>query len=125
MYVTAPPVAPRPPRERLLRKVLRVARREPGPPAPEQIARSADLARAFNNWAASTDGWLKDYRPRNLVVFDLYDLLTGEGKSNLLVYPTREGTDSHASREGNERVAAAFLPFLNRALRRLEDRKGS
>ena len=119
VYVTAPPVAPRPPRERLFRKVLRVARREPGPPAPEQIARSAELARAFNHWAASTEGWLKDYQPRNLVVFDLYDVLTGEGKSNLLVYPTRGGTDSHASQEGNEQVAAAFVPFLNRAVRRL------
>ncbi len=126
VYVTTPPVAPRPPRERLFRKLLRLARGEPDGPTPAEIARSGDLARAFNNWAASTDGWLRDYRPRNLVVFDLYDLLTGEGKSNLLVYPTREGTDSHASREGNERVAAAFIPFLGRALRRseVEDRAG-
>ena len=52
------------------------------------------------------------------MVFDLYDALTGEGKSNLLVYPTRGGTDSHASQEGNERVARAFVPFLNRVVRR-------
>jgi hypothetical protein len=122
VYVTAPPVAPRPPRERLFRKVLRLARGEPGPPAPAQIARSAELARVFNNWAASTDGWLAQYPGRNLVVFDLYDRLTGEGASNLLVYPTRGGTDSHASQEGNERVAAAFVPFLNRALSRFEAR---
>jgi hypothetical protein len=118
VYLTAPPVAPRPPRERLFRKVLGALRGEPGPPTPEAIARSAALARAFNNWAASTDGWLAGYDLPNLVVFDLYDVLTGEGKSNLLAYPTRGGTDSHAAQEGNERVARAFVPFLHRAVRR-------
>jgi hypothetical protein len=122
VYLTAPPVAPRPPRERLFRRLIGMARGEPGPPTPAAIARSAELARAFNDWAASTDGWLAGYQPPNVVVFDLYDVLTGEGKSNLLVYPTRGGTDSHAAQEGNERVARAFVPFLNRAVRRADEK---
>jgi hypothetical protein len=125
VYVTAPPVAPRPPRERLFRKLARIARGEPGGPTPAEIARSAGLARVFNNWAASSDGWLAGYPERNLVVFDLYDALTGDGRSNLLVYPTRDGTDSHAAQEGNERVAEAFLPFLNRAVRRARENQGA
>jgi hypothetical protein len=118
VYLTAPPVAPRPPRERLFRRLISLARGEGSGPTPAEIARSAELARAFNTWAASTDGWLAGYPGQNLVVFDLYDLLTGEGQSNLLAYPTRGGTDSHAAREGNERVARALVPFLNRAVRR-------
>lgn len=74
------------------------------------------LARQFNNWLAGKDGWLKEYPLRNVVVFDLYDVLTGHGQSDCGIYATGGGCDSHPSREGNERAAEEFLPFLNRAV---------
>ena len=51
-------------------------------------------------------------------MFDYYDILTGKGQSDLCVYPTGDGYDSHPSREGNGKAAAAFVPFLNQAVRR-------
>jgi hypothetical protein len=51
-------------------------------------------------------------------VFDYYDLLTGCVASDLSLYPTGGGYDSHPSREGNEKAAEAFVPFLNRAVQR-------
>ena len=44
-------------------------------------------------------------------------VLTG-GRSNLLVFPTGDGFDSHPAAEGNLRAAASFVPFLERAVRR-------
>lgn len=88
------------------------------PSRAERVAASAELARRFNNWLNAPDGWLKDYTHRNVVVFDYYDILTNEGASNLLAYPTGDGCDSHPSREGQQRAAAALVPFLNRAVRR-------
>jgi hypothetical protein len=118
IYVTAPAIAPKPEKLRLYRYVLSAARgRSPGP-GPEEIAKSAELARQFNSWVVSTDGWLKEYPEKNVAVFDYYDVLTGNGQSNLLVYPTGDGHDSHPARAGNERAAAAFIPFINRAVRR-------
>jgi hypothetical protein len=111
--VTAPPLAPGrksiPLWKALARKVLG---REKNP------QRQAALARKFNNWLKARDGWLKEYEGENVYVLDYYDLLTGEGESNLSRYPTEGGYDSHPSREGNERAARAFVPQLNRAVRR-------
>jgi hypothetical protein len=78
---------------------------------------AARLARQFNNWLSSQDGWLKDYTGANVVVFDYYDILTDNGKSDFAVFPASPW-DSHPSREGNERAAEAFVPFLNRAVHR-------
>ncbi len=79
--------------------------------------KSAELARQFNNWLADRErGWLADYPLRNVAVFDYYDVLTGGGASNWLVYPTRGGTDSHPSAEGNRKAAEAFLPVLEQAV---------
>ena len=61
---------------------------------------------------------MKDYPLNNVVVFDYYNLLTDDGSSDLLRYPTGGGFDSHPSREGNEKAAEAFVPFLNKAVRR-------
>jgi hypothetical protein len=118
VYVTAPPIAPRPPKVRLYKYLLQKARGQSAGPSAEEIARSADLARRFNSWVVKKDGWLKDYPERNVVVFDYYDALTDHGQSNLLAYPTKGGHDSHPARAGNERAAAAFVPFLHRAVRR-------
>jgi hypothetical protein len=111
--VTAPPLAPKAAPEaawkQLAKKVLG---------RNNDLTAKGRLAREFNNWLAGADGWLKDYKLNNVVVFDYYNLLTDNGSSDLLRYPTGEGFDSHPSREGNEQAAEAFAPFLNQAVRR-------
>jgi hypothetical protein len=77
--------------------------------------------RAFNDWLKDEDnGWLKEYELKNVVVFDYYDVLTAHGKSNWSMYPTDRGKDSHPSSEGNSRAAQVFIPFLNKAVRRMD-----
>jgi hypothetical protein len=116
VYFTAPPIAPRLPPDPAWKWALkRVLGR--GMTA-SRLRESARLARGFNDWMKSSDGWLADYEGNNVVVFDYYDLLTGEGRSDLLFYPTGEGYDSHPSSEGQSKAAEAFVPFLNRAVRR-------
>ncbi len=110
---TAPPLAPKaapqPLWQVLAKKLLG---RE------NSLARSSRLAREFSNWLGSPEGWLKSSGLTNVVVFNYYDILTGHGASDLCQYPTGNGFDSHPSREGNEKAAAEFVPFLNRAVRR-------
>jgi hypothetical protein len=77
------------------------------------------LAREFNHWLSDTNGWLKNYPLHNVVVFDYYDVLTGNGVSDYSAYATDRGYDSHPSREGNEKAAQLFVPFLNQAVRRV------
>ncbi len=77
-------------------------------------------ARYFNNWLKDVEsGWLSQYTLKNVVVFDYYDILTKNGKSNWAEYPTRGGRDSHPSSEGNSVAAREFVPFLNRAVHRV------
>jgi hypothetical protein len=111
--MTAPPLAPGSPPPPRWKQLAKAVLGRGGPRAP-----SAPLAREFNNWLSAQDGWLKDYPLTNVVVFDYFDLLTDGGASNVSDYPTRMGDDSHPSREGNEKAAAMFVPFLNRAVRR-------
>lgn len=111
--VTAPPLAPTSPPQPLWKQLAKKALGR-----GTSLAVSAPLAREFNNWLSDTNGWLKDGKLTNVVVFDYYDILTGGGASDLSMYPTGQGYDSHPSREGNEKAAAAFVPFLNRAVRR-------
>ena len=111
--VTAPPLAPQtPPQPRWKQLAREILGRD------DHRATSASLAREFNDWLAGRAGWLKDYPLTNVAVFDYYDILTGNGASNLSLYPTGDGLDAHPSREGNEKAAEAFVPFLNRAVRR-------
>lgn len=115
VYLTAPPLLARstsePQWKRAAKKLLGRTTRD-----VEQVAAAAG-ARTFNNWVKSPDGWLKGYSHRNIVVFDYFDLLTGEGKSNFLQFPSEGGRDDHPSAEGQQRVTAALVPFLNRAVR--------
>lgn len=115
VYLTAPANAPKLDRMRLYKVILRAlsGRSEPG-----WTAKQAEWARELNNWIVSPDGWLKDYKGKNVAVFDYYDVLTGDGQSNLSVYATRDGTDSHPTAEGQKKAAERFVPFLNRAVRR-------
>ncbi|HRG96550.1 MAG TPA: SGNH/GDSL hydrolase family protein [Polyangiaceae bacterium] len=115
VYVTAPPNAP-PGSERAFKVVLK---KLTGKPTAADAARErGKLAREFNEWVVSKDGWLKDYPLKNVVAFDYYDVLTGNGRSDLTLYPTGDGTDEHPSSEGNTKAAEAFPELLNRAVRR-------
>ena len=124
VYMTAPPVAPRgyaqPAWKWLAKKMLGK------PSVAANVRRQGAIAREFNDWVASPDGWLKGYAQKNVVVFDLYDVLTG-GASNLSRYPTGDGDDSHPSSAGNQQAAERFVGFLNRAVHRAgldpEDRR--
>jgi len=118
VYVTAPPNAPKAPKVRLWKWIARRVLGRGGADA-DRVAHQGELAREFNNWAVSPEGWLKDYKQKNVVVFDYYGILTDRGRSNLSAYGSNDGTDSHPTSEGNRRAAAEFVPMLNRAVRRL------
>ena len=111
--LTAPPLAPKTRPVPLWRRLLNKVRGRDY----DQVS-GAKLAREFNTWLAAENGWLADSHLTNVVVFDYYDVLTGEGASDLCVYATGDGYDSHPSREGTVKAAEAFVPLLNRAVRR-------
>ncbi len=115
VYLTPPPQSSVISKERLFRFITNELR---GRPHPWQAkAAQAEIARAYATWIASTDGWLAGYPLKNVAVFDYFDLLTDHGASNLSRYSAPDG-DNHPLRAGNEKAAAAFVPFLNRAVRR-------
>lgn len=111
--VTAPPNAPKPSPEPLWKYLARIVLGK-----TQDLAKSSAVARQFNDWLKDRDGWLEGYGHENVAVFDYYDVLTGEGKSNLSLFATGDGSDSHPSREGNTLAAKTLVPFLNRAVRR-------
>ena len=117
VFVTTPPLAlPKP--ERLARVAGKWLLGRPS--ADQEYHAAALLAREFHDWIVSPDGWLRAVEAKNIVVFDLYDILTRRSTSVFLEYPTGDGTDSHPSREANQRVAKLLVPFLNRAVRRAQ-----
>jgi hypothetical protein len=78
-----------------------------------------ERARRFNNWLKNSEkGWLTGYEGKNVVVFDYYDVLTGKGKSDFNLFPTRGGADSHPSTDGNSLASREFISFLNKATNR-------
>ena len=115
VYVTAPPLAPPGPQPAWKWLAKKILGRSVG---GEEQARAAALARQFNNWVRSPDGWLRGYEQDNVVVFDYFDVLTDHGQTNFLRYPTGGGTDSHPSTEGNRLAATELVPLINRAVRR-------
>jgi hypothetical protein len=114
VYLTAPPRAPRTWPEALWKRGVRKVMGKPT--SAERLAQSAALASSFNRWVTSPDGWLAGYERKNVVVFDLFAVLSEGG--SLLRYPTGEGRDSHPSSEGSKKAAALLVPFLNQAVRR-------
>lgn len=115
VYVTAPPLAPEPDSEPIAKRALK---RLLGRPAPlTRLRESAALARNFNDWATSPDGWLRGHSTHNIAVFDYFDLLTDHRASNLSRYATRGGRDSHPSSVGNAKAAHALAALLERAVR--------
>ena len=117
VFVTTPPVAGGALRERL-GKVL-VKRLLGRPLAAERLIQQARLAREFRDWVIAPDGWLASYGLKNVVVFDYYDVLTKHSTSLFLEYPSGDGHDSHPNTLGNQAATAEFVPFLNRAVRRM------
>jgi len=114
---TSPPLAS--PVRGVIPLVAQAARNLLGRPGPADEA--GMRIRAFNDWLKDEDsGWLSEYGLNNAVVFDYYDILTGHGRSNWSMYPTARGKDSHPSSEGNSRAAQVFIPFLNKAVRRMD-----
>lgn len=93
---------------------------------PVQDRTHGKNARAFNTWLVKD--WLKGCQGNNVVVFDFYNILTGQGNHhcfkngriqfvnnkgrNTLVYPTDPG-DDHPNSTGNRKATAEFLPLLN------------
>ncbi len=116
VYVTAPPAAPRLPSEPVWKWLLKKGLGRGM--SVETLRESGLLARKFNDWIKSPDGFLSGYDLKNVAVFDYYDVLTQYGESDLSRYATGGGEDSHPSSEGNQKAAAEFVPFLNRAARR-------
>ncbi len=114
VYLTAPPLADDPPGPAYRHLARAAKRRLSGRLSPSDAGAHA---RAFNDWMKSPSGWLSGYALTNVVVFDLFDLLTGEGAANVAAYPSA-GQDSHPASSGNQRATDAFVPFLNRAVHR-------
>lgn len=86
----------------------------------DTVEKAGPRIRAFNNWLKDRqNGWLNAYELKNVVVFDYYDVLTDHGRSNWSVYPTGGGKDSHPGSEGNAKAAEEFIPFINKAIKRL------
>jgi len=111
VVLTAPPLV-KP--SRIKDMVKRILGRE------NTIDKVGPRVRAFNNWLKDAEnGWLKDYRLKNVVVFDYYDILTGYGRSDWSMYPTQGGKDSHPNSEGNSLAAREFITFLNKTVHRM------
>jgi hypothetical protein len=115
VYMTAPPLRARAASERLWKWAAKRLLGKPDSAREQTFA--AEAAREFNNWMKSPDGWLDGYAARNVVVFDYFDILTGDGRSNFLQYASRGGTDDHPSSAGQQLAAERLVPFLNRAVR--------
>lgn len=114
--VTAPPLAK--PVQYKKDRVVEVLKIITG--RPDTLEKIGRRARRFNTWLVDVEhGWLKDYKLKNVVVFDYYDVLTGHGQSNWLLYPTGDGSDSHPSNKGNAVAAEAFMIFLNKSVQRM------
>lgn len=71
---------------------------------------AADNARAFNNWLVND--WLDDYDQINVVVFDLYNILTNDGESNYSEFST-DTSDDHPNTNGNVKATEEFIEFIN------------
>lgn len=92
---------------------------------PVSDTAQAKNARALNNWLIND--WLKDYKFKNVAVFDFYNVLTAKdahhrisgGKiehvvqkgRDTLFYPAARG-DDHPSKAGNRKATAEFVPML-------------
>jgi hypothetical protein len=118
IYLTAPPLPARAVTSSLYEHLARRLLGRP-PPDADQLA-AARRAREFNDWLTAADGWLAGYAGRNIAVFDYFDLLTADGRSDFLEFATNDGTDAHPSAEGQAIAARRLAPFICRAWRRAQ-----
>lgn len=121
-------------------------------PPRTELPDNGVTARAFNNWVIYQ--WLKEnnYTNKNVMVFDLFNVLTSgnaqafndlgqeEGNhhrlwkdkeqhvvqvdNNLLFYP-RDKNDNHPSKSGLEKATAEFVPILENRYRQWKKSAGS
>jgi hypothetical protein len=115
VYLTIPPNAPRTYPERLGVWALRAIT---GKSTTSKMEKQAELARELNSWVVAEHGWLEGYPRKNVAVIDYFDLLAGSGQSNFLVFPSKDGKDSHPTSEGQKKVAPEILRALNAAVER-------
>jgi hypothetical protein len=115
VYLTGLPLAPKTEREPAWSWLAKKALHRPS--EDEALRKVGEIARSFNNWMSDPAGWLAGYPLHNIVVFDAFDVLTGHGTSNFSVYASGDGWDPHPTADGNAKVAAELVPFLNRAVR--------
>lgn len=116
VYLTAPPLAPVVPGERLY---VWAAKKLLGRPTlADKLRVAGESARRFNAWVVAKDGWLARYPGKNVAVFDYFSVLTGGSPSGLSRYASDGGKNSHPTSEGNQRAAALLVPFLNDAVAR-------
>ena len=110
------------------------------PPPQYELPEQGRIARGFANWLVHF--WLKEnnYKQKNVMVFDLYNVLTSKGEkgkndvnieegnhhriwngevqhivgteNHLLSYPKKIG-DDHPSHEGLRKATIEFVPLLN------------
>ena len=110
------------------------------PPPQTKLPEGGKIARGFCNWLVHD--WLKEneYQYKNVMVFDLFNVLTTghsssrndsgqedgnhhriwngkeqhivHNENNLLVYPTKDG-DDHPSPAGLQKATQEFVPLLN------------
>jgi hypothetical protein len=113
VYLTAPPLAAKSHPERFVKWAIK---RAIGRDYAARRAEEGAMARAFNDWVVSPDGWLRGYPLKNVAAIDYYDLLTRPANSNFLNYPTGDGSDSHPASDGQKIVAPRLLAALNRAV---------
>lgn len=73
----------------------------------ETTPEAAANARALSRWLA--DDWLDDYPHKNVVVFDLFDVLTASG-GNFSAYGVE---DSHPAGPGLQKATDEFVALLN------------
>ncbi len=115
--VTAPPLVRPESTKGIVGRILG----KPDQAATEEVGKRI---RSFNNWLKHFySGWLHGYPLMNVVVFDYYDILTADGVSNWLRYPTRIGRRDRPNTEGNARAAQRFIPFINRAMNRMAEQQ--
>jgi hypothetical protein len=117
VFVTTPPVVGGSIRERLGKVLVKLLLGRPL--AAERLSQQARLAREFRDWIIAPDGWLASYPLKNVVVFDYYGVLTKQGTSLFLEYPSSDGRNNHPNTQGNQAATAELAPFLNRAVRRM------
>lgn len=109
-------------------------------PPPKRVISDSKNTRWFCNYLSDTkDGWLKDYPLKNVGVFDMYNVLTGESNShtadvtndiihiidetsdNVLLEIYSDRSSDMVNTKGLIKVTQNFIPLLNYYYNRWKD----